>query len=290
MGITREEVLRRLDLMCSAGGGVAAAKGKRADPMSTAQVAVLASDVSAVHELLRDRLPAVAAFLESEQQPDGRWQREGDDWHTSITGWVLLGLAATRTRSDLAVERGAAWLSARQTQDGGFAQSDTEEMPNTYSTSYATTGLAAVGGAARQVSRGIGWLHGAQDREGGFGDDYSVVTGSDPSLTAYVAHALNRLDDAAARVVVERCAGFIAATQRPSGAWPAWYEDADSIEGTAACMRVLLAYPGLYSTQITAGAAFLRRSVNITELENWIIVSLAYLYLKDPPHGLGKHG
>lgn len=281
MPISKNDVLRRIDRMCVPDGGVAANEGDLADPMTTAQILVLASDFPEIRELMGGRFNTAVAYLWDQQQQDGRWLREGDDWHTSITAWSVLALSSSADASRGSLEAGVAWLSERRTADGGFSQSDAEPEPNTYSTSYATAALHAAHGPQHLIDGGVTWLRRRQDLEGGFGDSYSIQNGSDPSLTAYVAHALSRLPDTSTGDCIERCALFIAASQRPSGAWEAWYEGTDSMEGTAASLRVLLQTPEKHAKQITSGFEFLSNAADIDSLENWIVVSLAYLALGD---------
>lgn len=288
--LTSDAILDRLDRMCSDKGTVSAAAGKPSDPMTTAQVLVLAHDIPCVGGLLADRRAAAALYLRDQQQPDGRWLRDEDDWHTSITAWAVLALSTFSNAEQDAISRGVAWLNARQTPDGGFSQSDVVDRPNTYSTSNATAALFAVTDYSQQVADGIEWVRRNQDEQGGFKDDCAVHADSDPSLTAYVAHALSRLPHSLTGSVVEGCALFIAATQRPSGAWSAWYEDADSVEGTAAALRVLMAAQEDYGKQIEAGFMFLNRTVDIDNLENWIIISLAYILLGESTDGLQYNG
>ncbi|MEV7202306.1 prenyltransferase/squalene oxidase repeat-containing protein [Streptomyces griseoluteus] len=281
MLITAEALLDRIDRMCPQDGAVASARGNPPDPMSTAQILVLAQDLPPVRELLEDRIDAAISFLQEQQQQDGRWVREGDDWHTSISAWAVLGLSLFEASSAQSIAAGAAWLTERQIPDGGFSQSDVVREPNTYSTSCAVAALSMTDDAAGPVSDGLGWLARCQDSAGGFGDSYSVTSGSDPSLTAYVAHALSRLPSDTTTPLIDRCAAFIAASQRPSGAWQAWYEDTDSTEGTAASLRVLLRSPDKYAHQIQSGFEFLHKTVDLDTLENWIVVSLAYPFLGD---------
>ncbi|HUW10521.1 MAG TPA: prenyltransferase/squalene oxidase repeat-containing protein [Anaerolineae bacterium] len=288
MPITAAAVLDRIDRMCPKDGGIASARGNSADPMTTAQILVLANDIPQVRERLGDRTDAAISFLEAQQQHDGRWLREGDDWHTSITAWATLALSLYATSSRRSVEAGTSWLTERQTVGGGFSQSDAEPEPNTYSTSYAVAALHNVGGAAQRVNDGLNWLVSHQDPAGGFGDSYSVQSGSDPSLTAYVAHALSHLSDEAATSCIDQCASFIASSARPSGAWEAWYEDTDSVEGTAASLRVLLQSPEKHENQIKAGFEYLHSTVDIDAMENWIVVSLAYLLPGDTDGQLGR--
>ncbi|MGW4413078.1 prenyltransferase/squalene oxidase repeat-containing protein [Nonomuraea sp. NPDC004702] len=193
------------------------------------------------------RLEAAKLYILNQQNSDGGWTREEDDWHTFVTAWSLLGLASCSLVPDTAMDAGIRWLSARRTPDGGFAQSSDIREPNTYSTSYAVAALYAATDKLQEAAAGLRWLSSHQDVGGGYRDNYSVASGSDPSLTAYVAHALSRLPAEASDAIVSRCAQFIAGVQRPSGAWAAWYEDLDSIEGTAAALRVLMADEGDYS-------------------------------------------
>lgn len=283
---TASNVLRRIDQMCAPDGSVPIAPGKRPDAMSTSQVAVLAHDMPAVGSLLQGRRPAIAAFLGSLQQADGHWERQYDDWHVSITAWAVLGLKSYRADSAAVVRQGADWIIRNQGPDGGFPQSELVKTPNTYSTSYATAALYSAVGGSVPVERGLSWLRQLQGRDGGFADDYTVRTGPDPSLTAYVAHALSRLPRAMTADIISRCGAFIAGSQRPSGAWSAWYEDADTIEGTAAALRVLLDEPERYRRQIHAGLAYLDKATKLDELENWVVVSLAYVLLRTASDGV----
>jgi hypothetical protein len=285
--LTASNVLRRVDRMCAPDGTVAISPGNRPDAMSTSQVAVLAHDLSTVGSLLQSRRLSMGRFVASLQQPDGHWEREYDDWHMSITAWAVLALKSYALDSGPAAQRGAAWITRNQGPDGGFPQSDLVKTPNTYSTSYATAALYSATGDTAPVGRGLAWLRRAQDKDGGYADDYTVRTGPDPSLTAYVAHALSRLPRSMVAAIIGKCADFIAGSQRPSGAWSAWYEDADSIEGTAAALRVLLDEPGRYGSQIRAGLDYLIMATNLDELENWIVVSLAYVVLGTVPDDVG---
>lgn len=247
--------------------------------MTTAQVLVLAHDVPAAWRLLRDRLPAAAGYLRSAQQADGHWERDGDDWHTSVTAWALLGLSShSLPRRDPPQGRAACWLAGRQQADGGFGQSAAVTVPNTYATSYAAAALRAAG-EHEAAALGVMWLARAQDGNGALGRGPADPRGPDPSLTAYAAHALSRIPRAEAALARRRCAWYISRTQRPSGAWPAWHEQGDSAEGTAAALRVLLHWPERYRDQVNAGTAFLARSVSLDEPEDWVMVSLAYVFL-----------
>jgi squalene-hopene/tetraprenyl-beta-curcumene cyclase len=88
--------------------------------------ALIAAGVSPEHDAIR----RAVAWLERHQNADGGWGedcRSYDDssWvgrgasTASQTAWALLALEAAGERSD-AVERGVAWLVARQREDGGW--------------------------------------------------------------------------------------------------------------------------------------------------------------------------
>jgi squalene-hopene/tetraprenyl-beta-curcumene cyclase len=80
-----------------------------------------------------------AAYLKRVQNPDGGWGEDGDSYPrrggvhpdadvqmgpstASQTAWALLALMAAGLADDPAVERGAAWLLANQTADGGWPE------------------------------------------------------------------------------------------------------------------------------------------------------------------------
>ncbi|MEU7923211.1 prenyltransferase/squalene oxidase repeat-containing protein [Micromonospora zamorensis] len=279
MIVTMECILDRLDKMVPRDGGVRPSEDAPPDALTTSQVLVLATEVDAVAELLGDRLEAAVDYLCQDQQADGRWLREKDDWHTSITAWNLLALQRLQVgpKWERAVRKGSAWLRARQTADGGFSQSDVVLRPNTYSTSYSTAASFACDPSDDAVRRGLNWLANAQSSDGGFSDDCTVEEGTDPSLTAYVAHAISSLPSEETALVREGCERYIARTQRPSGAWPAWYENVDSVEGTAAALRVLLASDNDPGPAAQAALAFLDEAVERSAPEHWIIITLAYV-------------
>jgi len=286
MKLNAESILSRIDGMCSPHGAVSGADGAAPDPMTTAQLIVLAQDIPKVKEILGERIHSASDYVRSLQNADGGWTREGDDWHTSVTAWSLLGLTAAPSFSpgDPAIKAAVNRLSKSRTPDGGFSQSDEISEPNTYSSSYSIAAIYSATSDLGQVTDGLTWLKEHQDSAGGFQDDYSVITGSDPSLTAYVAHALARLPVQATAPIIADCARFIASDQRPSGAWSAWYEDADSAEGTAAALRVLLSDKNDHSHQIKTGLAYLYDTIDLDALDNWIVISLAYLMLGELSH------
>lgn len=279
MLLTMNSILARLDEMVPDDGAVSATKGASPDPLTTAQVLVLASEIPAVADLLRDRTAEGAAYLAQAQQGDGRWMRDNDDWHTSITAWSVLALRRTPSgvRYRDAVDAGSAWLRARQTEDGGFSQSNVVRRANTYSSSYSTAALFADAGLDDSVHRGLGWLAAMQATDGGFADDCTVVEGTDPSLTAYVLHAISPLPFGATAQIIEPAERYIAAVQRPSGAWSAWYEAVDSIEGTAAALRILQRSKRDHGAATRKGLAFLDSAVDLADPENWIFITLAYV-------------
>ncbi|MFD1044517.1 prenyltransferase/squalene oxidase repeat-containing protein [Kibdelosporangium lantanae] len=123
----------------------------------------------------------------------------------------------------------------------------------------------------------MNWLAGAQAADGGFGDDYTVVEGTDPSLTAYVVHGVRSLQATETQSVISGCERYIATSQRSSGAWSAWFEAVDSIEGTAAALRVLMASKDDHSSAIKKGLEYLDNTSDLQDLENWIIVTLTYV-------------
>jgi prenyltransferase beta subunit len=274
-----QNILRHINNFSSSDGAISSSVSKAADPMTTSQVAILAHDISSVRVRLENKYAAAARFLESQQRPDGHWDRDGDDWHMSITAWAVLALAAYGTNYRASLQEGVNWIAARQAADGSFPQSDITNVANTYSTSYAAAALFAAQGNSHCLELAVKWLQKMQSRNGGFADSYTLQFGPEPSLTAYVAHALSRIPIMMAEDIIARCSDFIAGRQRPSGAWPAWYEETDSIEGTAAALRVLLRQPTRYRKQIDGGLAYLHYAANINDLDNWVVISLAYVVL-----------
>jgi hypothetical protein len=270
-------ILNRISSMVSNDGLASANQGKSGDPLTTAQVIALSIEVPEVQYLLGTRFKKAVRYLCDSQLADGHWERPGDDWHTSITGWCMFAIARAQIDTAETIERGNAWLVARQSTEGGFAQSEAVLMPNSYSTCYACAGLYFAGGNTRTVERGVNWLARQQSAAGGFNDSYAVQSTDEPSLTAYVAHALGAIGWSATEDIISKCRSFISTVQRPTGAWSAWYEDTDSIEGTAACLRVLATDAEKFRPQIMAGVSYLKDALEKNNVEDWIVLSLAYL-------------
>ena len=270
-------ILDRIDLMVSNDGLASASRDQSGDPLTTAQVIVLSIEVPEVKQLLGSRFKKAVRYLCDSQLADGHWIRPGDDWHTSITGWCMFAIAQAQIEAAKTIERGKAWLAARQSAEGGFDQSEVVLMPNSYSTCYACAGLYFAGGNTKVVQQGVNWLARQQSATGGFSDSYAVQSTAEPSLTAYVAHALGPIGWSTTEDIISKCRSFISTMQRPTGAWSAWYEDTDSVEGTAACLRVLAMDAEKFGPQIRAGVSYLKEVLERDDVENWIVLSLAYL-------------
>lgn len=272
-----DRILARLDDMTSQDGSVRAAFDKPGDALTTAQMVVLSSSVGLVKELLGKRVDRARDFLLDHQESDGHWRRSGDDWHTSITGWCLLALSHGSKVDRLRIKKAASWLIERQTPLGGFSQSATFDEEHTYSTSYACAGLHHTHDFEQAVSKGVSWLCDRQSLAGGFVDSCAVQRGPEASLTSYVAHALGPLNRSDSQTLLDGCRRFVCASQRPSGAWSVWYDDADSIEGTAACLRILQERPGAFEPQIKLGIQFLLRALADDDYEWWVAISLGHI-------------
>jgi squalene cyclase len=273
-------VLASIDRFCPANGGMPAALGGPADAMAASQLSVLAHDLASVRVMLGRRLGCLLNYVTSCQQEDGHWERDSDDWHTSITAWAVLALSVWRGPGSPEVQRGANWILARQRRDGGFIQSDATPEPNTYATSHASAALHHAGVGPEPVDRALQWLQTVQHQDGSFTDRYSVAVGGDPSLTAYVAHAVSRLPLSRAHTIKLGCETFLAKSQRSSGAWSAWFENTDSLEGTAAALRVLMREPSSYQREIQNGLAYLKSSACVEDLDPWVVISLAHVILQ----------
>jgi squalene cyclase len=277
MELTVQAILDRLDRMSSYDGRVRAVIGKPGDPMATGEMINLALDVHQVGQLLGRRLRAAAAYLQRSQEPDGHWWRPDDDWHTSITAWSALALARSGFRASESCRCGIAWLGARQRADGGMAQSETERAANSYATAFAAAALFAVDGFGETLSRALEWLSSHQSIGGGFGDTCEGSDQPEASLTAYVAHALSYMRMGQAPTIIKGCQRFLATSQRSNGAWSSWFEDRDSIEGTAACVRVLAWDCAAFGHHVEAGLRYLSNALPYTDVDDWMVITLGQL-------------
>ena len=141
----RSSIIGKLRTMILADGSVSAQRGRSGDPLTTAQMCVLCSDLPSLMADLRWNATRATQYLLNCQEPAGFWQRPGDDWHTSISGWCLLALSRHPEIPHEILAKPARWILARQAQDGGFHQAENIIRQHSYSTAYACAGLAGVG-------------------------------------------------------------------------------------------------------------------------------------------------
>ena len=103
----------------------------------SAMTALNAAGLAADHPAMRRG----AAYLKRVQNPDGGWGEDGESYPrrggthpnadvrmgpstASQTAWAMLALMAAGEAEDATVQRGAAWLVARQAEDGSWPELD----------------------------------------------------------------------------------------------------------------------------------------------------------------------
>ena len=112
-------------------------------------------------EDVRAPLDRALAYLKSQQQPDGSWQRNPRE-PIAVTALVLRAFALdekTGPKADF-VKKGYAWLLAQQQPDGGIYK---EGLAN-YTTAIAVSALAAANDPAYKpaIDKAVGYLKAAQ--------------------------------------------------------------------------------------------------------------------------------
>jgi prenyltransferase beta subunit len=276
MGRLRDQVLDTVDAMASTEGGARNNSGASVDPLTTSQLLVLSEREPTVKAVLGDRYARSLDYLIHEQLPEGHWARPDDTWHSSISAWALAALAPARPTASESLDAGLRWLALRELPDGGVSQSETLEEPNTYSTGCTIRALKALDVPQQRVRRHVDWLMTRQASNGGFTDNCVVQKAPEPSISAYVWHALEDCPVHGADIIKRGIEEFVASTQRPSGAWTTWFENEDTLEGTAACLRVLGGAARSYPEPLRKGLAYVR-SVRLEIQEWWAVLSLGYL-------------
>ena len=169
---------------------------------------------------------------------------------------VAAGLQPADPATRRAIERGAAWVLAREVRrrgdwsltnpnlepGGWFFEYANGHYPDTDDTAMVLMGLAKTGQANTAAGRGaaergLRWLLGMQNRDGGwaafdrdinrqvltkvpFADHNAMLDPSCPDITARVLEALGHFGYTTDHPQVKRALAFLERTQEPAGGWP----------------------------------------------------------------------
>jgi hypothetical protein len=206
----------------------------------------------------REQAEKLRDFLLSVQEADGGWKigypeartafPNGDvlEVFPSVTGFALAGVAAVPgDRSK--VDRGLAWLAARQRPEGDWGA-----FPDYFWTPYYATSevAAAFAGWGRRddpvVERLVRFTRQHQNADGSWGDAGEPRTPSRELWTALALLTLQAAGDKAPSDVVDRGISYLLEHQQADGRWIGGYfkstvvADADKKEDVYATSRAVL--------------------------------------------------
>jgi prenyltransferase beta subunit len=273
----KNKIISQLELAQTKEGSIRAYQNAQGDPLTTAETIYLLNKWK-----IKCRINLIKAlqWLCNAQDPSGKWTTgTPESWETSYTAWAILALNESGLCHTKNIARAVSWLISKQNLEGGFAQSDLIFIPNTYSTAYASLALLNLNNPKynQNIYKALKWLESAQNGDGGFG--LHRGEDSEASLTAYVCHFLASFKDAQSKNIYNKAASWLVSHQRSSGAWTAWFENTDSIEGTAFTLFVLCLgnVHNQYLDSFLKGITFLNKQLGSKNIDNWICISLLHL-------------
>jgi prenyltransferase beta subunit len=276
MEFTKKNIINSLHSIVNKDGGISGMQGNDSDPLTTAQFIVLCHKISDLKAEFKSTIDRAYNYLLASQSEDGHWERQNDTWHTSITSWSLRALLCDDSFiNDKGYINGLNWLLNRQDKSGGFYEAENIETMNTYSTSTACYVLNTIHHKL-ELDRALSWLSSVQQNDGGFKDYCAIQKESEPSLSSYVVHGIENTNSPIADEIRKFVIEYLKGSQRISGAWSAWYEDIDSIEGTVASLKALKYNQN--SQSFMKGLNFLKKELPIKSIDNWELISLSELY------------
>jgi squalene-hopene/tetraprenyl-beta-curcumene cyclase len=220
-----------VDANWTEGGALPESTGRRSSPQKgycvettgTGIRAYAAAGKLAQAEKLRD-------FLFSVQEPDGGWKIGYPEAKTfpngavlevypSVTGFALAGAAAVPVKRPN-VDRGLAWLAARQNPSGDWgAFSDYFGIPY-YATAQIVTAFVAEGRRDDPVvARAVRFTLEHQHGDGSWGESADPLTPSRELWTALALLTLQAAGDRGDRGAVQRGIAYLLRRQQPDGRW-----------------------------------------------------------------------
>lgn len=131
----------------------------------------------------------VREYLLAEQEEDGSWFGRWGTNYIYGTWSALVALGADGIeRNSRAIERGVAWLEARQNADGGWGEGNetyhdpalagTGSCSRAFQTAWAILGLVAAGqGTSGSVQRGVDYLVATQNEDGFWPEPWFTAPG-----------------------------------------------------------------------------------------------------------------
>jgi hypothetical protein len=276
MEFTKKNLINSLHSIINNDGGISGIEENGSDPLTTAQFIVLCHKISDLKVEFKSALLKAYNYLLTSQSKDGHWERQNDTWHTSITSWSLRALLCDDSFiNGKSFINGLNWLLNRQDESGGFYEAEKIKTMNTYSTSTACYVLNSMH-RNHELEHALRWLTSVQQNDGGFKDYCAIQKESDPSLSSYVVHGIEKINSPMANKIRKLVAEYLKGSQRISGAWSAWYEDIDSIEGTVASLKAL--QNNQNDQSFMKGLNFLKKELPIKNIDNWELISLSELY------------
>jgi squalene-hopene cyclase-like protein/prenyltransferase/squalene oxidase-like repeat protein len=169
-------------------------------------------------------------FLFSVQEPDGGWKIGYPEAKTfpngavlevypSVTGFALAGATAVPVKRPN-VDRGLAWLAARQNPGGDWgAFSDYFGIPY-YATAQIVTAFMAEGRRDDPVvARAVRFTLQHQHGDGSWGESADPLTPSQELWTALALLTLQAAGDRGDRGAVQRGVAYLLRRQQPDGRW-----------------------------------------------------------------------
>jgi prenyltransferase beta subunit len=219
-------------------GSFAVGEGSVGDVITTAQVVSLLFYLNASQKH-GDLIKKALCYLLARQRADGKWDDDYHAYETATVAWVLCAfLKSGLDMSSQSLRNAWLWMMSQQKADGAFVQGDTVIRSNILCHAYVLRTLALVDDSYdKNKETALKWLTGVQNPDGGFG--LYPSSASDPAVTAYVLHGVNRYAHFFNGNVGHKALLYLMDSQTQDGSWSSKVIRETELETTALVLFIL---------------------------------------------------